>query len=91
VNAAQAPEAAGPAAHTLEVGQLDPERVSNGHVLDVAVATHKRTDLTPGLAGDAGKLACELLRNQSVSGNASLVELTEAADLAGFEPVGLTV
>ena len=61
--------------------------VTHHHVLDVAAAIDQDTDLPPDLPADLGQLPRELLRQQSVGGNAAPEEALELANLTGLEAV----
>jgi hypothetical protein len=61
VNAPKSPEASRTSAHALEVGKLDPERIPDGHVLDVTRPVDQRADLSADLEGDLRELPGELL------------------------------
>jgi hypothetical protein len=91
VDAAQAAEASGAAAHALEVRQLDLVRVADRHVLDAAVAVDERADLTAGLVRDLAERARKLLRNQAIARQTPLVQIAQTPDLVCLESVRLAV
>ena len=88
---AQPAKAARTPAHTLEVRQLDAERIAHRDVFDRTVPGDQRADLPTRLARNLGELARELLRNQPVARNPALIEVAELAQLTGLEAVCLTV
>ena len=87
VEAAQPAQTATTGAQATPVGELDRVGVAHHHVLDVAAAIDQDTDLPPDLPADLGQLPRELLRQQSIGGNAAPEEALELANLTGLEAV----
>ena len=91
VDAAQAAEAVGRDALAAEVRQLDPLRVADRDVFDVAFAVNEDADLSAGLVREFGELARELGRDDPLRRNAPRVEFLDAAQLVGLETLRVAV
>jgi hypothetical protein len=87
VDGAQAAEAPLADARALQVGPLDAARVADDDRLDVALAVDERADLPPRLVRKLGELARELGRDDLLRRDAARVELLDAPELVGLEPL----
>jgi uncharacterized ferredoxin-like protein len=87
MDSAQAAEASLADARALQVGPFDAPRVADDDRLDVALAVDERADLATRLMREFRELARELGRDDLLRRDATRVELFDATQLVGLEPL----
>ncbi|MGB7921796.1 MAG: hypothetical protein WCF57_00995, partial [Pyrinomonadaceae bacterium] len=91
VHAAQAAKAIRRHARPFQIGQLNPPRIPDHDVFDVAFAVDERADLAARLVREFRQLACELRRHDLVRRDAARIEFFDAPQLIGLEPMRIAV
>jgi hypothetical protein len=88
---AEAAQAAAAGTQTAPVRQLGAGGATDQDVLDGPGAVEEHADLAADLAGEAGQLAGQFVRDEAVGGEPATDEALERLHLAGFETMRVAV
>ena len=91
MHAAQTAETIARHAHALKIRHLNPARVANHDVFDIALAIDEHTDLPANFVRQFAKLPRKFVCYDLMRRNAALVELFDPPKLVWFQTLGVPV